>query len=106
MTIYISTGGFNTSKAEDISSNFLNIGIDTIELSGTSYHPNIIENLSNLKDKINFQIHNYFPPHKDPFVLNIASEDEEISKLTLDHINYALESCQKLNSNYKQNFCL
>ena len=61
MTIYISTGGFNTSKAEDISSNFLNIGIDTIELSGTSYHPNIIENLSNLKDKINFQIHNYFP---------------------------------------------
>ena len=43
MTIYISTGGFNTSKAEDISSNFLNIGIDTIELSGTSYHPNIIE---------------------------------------------------------------
>ena len=100
MTIYISTGGFNTSKAEDISSNFLNIGIDTIELSGTSYHPNIIENLSNLKDKINFQIHNYFPPHKDPFVLNIASEDEEISKLTLDHINYALESCQKLNSKF------
>ena len=87
----------------------LNIGIDTIELSGTSYHPNIIENLSNLKDKINFQIHNYFPPHKDPFVLNIASEDEEISKLTLDHINYALESCQKLNSNYfpskKSKYC-
>jgi sugar phosphate isomerase/epimerase len=100
MTIYISTGGFNTSKVEDISSNFLNIGIDNIELSGTIYHPNIIENLRNLKDKINFQIHNYFPPHKVPFVMNIASEDKEISKLTLDHINYALESCQKLNSKY------
>ena len=60
----------------------------------------LLNNLSNLKDKIDFQIHNYFPPHKDPFVINVASEDKEISKLTLDHIDYALESCQMLNSKF------
>lgn len=100
MTIYISTGGFKTSKADEVAINFLKNGINTIELSGTCYHPNLLNNLSNLKDKIDFQIHNYFPPHKVPFVLNIASEDKEISKLTLDHIDYALESCQKLNSKF------
>ena len=100
MTIYISTGGFKTSKADEVAANYLKNGINTIELSGTSYYPNLLNNLSNLKDKIDFQIHNYFPPRKVPFVLNVASEDKEISKLTLDHIDYALESCQRLNSKF------
>tara|TARA_B110001450_G_scaffold255495_2_gene283218 strand:- start:7177 stop:7584 length:408 start_codon:yes stop_codon:yes gene_type:complete len=100
MTIYISTGGYRTTKAEEISTNLMKEGINSIELSGTLYHDEIISNLSKLKDKINFQIHNYFPPPKKPFVLNLASEDDEISKMTIEHIEHAIGCCQKLNSKF------
>lgn len=100
MTVYISTGGYKNSKAEEISKNLMKEGINAIELSGTMYHPEIIFNLSLLKKKINFQIHNYFPPPKIPFVLNLASEDSEVSKMTIEHMEHAIECCQKLNSKF------
>ena len=100
MTIYISTGGYRTTKAEEISTSLMQEGINSIELSGTLYHDEIISNLCKLKDKINFQIHNYFPPPKKPFVLNLASEDVEISKMTIEHIEHAIGCCQKLNSKF------
>jgi len=100
MTIYVSTGGYKNLKAEEISKNFLKEGMNSIELSGTVYHPEIISNLSLLKKKINFQIHNYFPPPKKAFVLNLASEDSLISKMTIQHIENAIECCQELNSRY------
>ena len=100
MTIYISTGGYPNLKAEDVSKSFIEEGIFSIELSGTTYHSDIISNLSKLKEKVNFQIHNYFPPPKKPFVLNLASEDSEISKMTLSHLYHAIECCKKLNSNF------
>jgi len=100
MTIYISTGGYKNLTAANVSKIFIENGINSIELSGTKYSFDTIESLTDLKDKINFKIHNYFPPPKNPFVLNLASEDKIISKLTLDHIFHALECCKKLNSNY------
>ena len=59
-----------------------------------------MENLSKLEKKAKFQIHNYFPPPKIPFVLNLASQNNEISNLTLDHIDYVLECCLKLKATY------
>ena len=100
MAIYISTGGYKDLTAEKICEDFLKEGINSIELSGTKYVEGTIEKLSSLKKKINFQIHNYFPPPKTPFVLNLASEDEKISELTLNHIFYALECCNKLNAKF------
>lgn len=100
MTVYVSTGGYRDSKAEEISKSLMEEGIDSIELSGTMYHPEIISNLALLKKKINFQIHNYFPPPKIPFVLNLASEDSEVSKMTIEHMEHAIECCQKLNSKF------
>ena len=99
MAIYISTGGYKNLTADIISKKFLKNKIYDIELSGTRYSKNIINNLRNLK-KINFLIHNYFPPPKKSFVLNLASENHEIYKMTVDHINYAIECCDKLNSKY------
>ena len=39
MTVYVSTGGYRDSKAEEISKSLMEEGIDSIELSGTMYHP-------------------------------------------------------------------
>ena len=46
-----------------------NHGINNIELSGGCYDADQLTNLKKFKNKINFQIHNYFPPPAEPFVL-------------------------------------
>jgi len=100
MTIYISTGGYADLSADKSSLKLIEAGINSIELSGGIYSTNVIENLSKLEKKAKFQIHNYFPPPKIPFVLNLASQNREISNLTLDHIDYVLECCLKLGATY------
>lgn len=42
--------------------------------------------------------HNYFPPPKDPFVLNLASANEEIRRRSIEHCKRSLELAQKSNS--------
>ena len=100
MEIYLSTGGYKNLTTGEVVKEFIFNGIKSIELSGTKYSPNNIANLSRLKKKVKFQIHNYFPPPKRPFVLNLASMNDEIYRKSLRHIFKALESCAKLNSNY------
>ena len=100
MTVYISTGGFSKVSADEISRKLIEEGIDTIELSGGIHSANVIKNLNKLKNKAKFQIHNYFPPPKIPFVLNLASEDKEIYELSLNHIYHALDCCLELNAKY------
>ncbi len=100
MAIYISTGGYKDLSAEKICEDLFKAGVTSIELSGTKYVEGIIEKLGLLKKKINFQIHNYFPPPKVPFVLNLASENEKIAELTLNHIFHALECCRKLDAKF------
>ena len=100
MTIYISTGGYSDLSGDISSENLVKNGINSIELSGGIYSTNVIDNLYELKEKANFQIHNYFPPPKIPFVLNLASQDTAISNLSLEHTYHALDCCMKLNAEY------
>lgn len=100
MSIYYSTGGYKNSNVEEVVNNLIDNGILQIELSGTNYVEDNIEKLSKLKKKVKFQIHNYFPPPKIPFVLNLASLDNEIYSRTIEHIYQALESCDALDANY------
>ncbi len=89
MTVYISTGGYSNSTAYKASKMLIESGINSIELSGGVSSEDNIEKLIELKEKAKFQIHNYFPPPKIPFVLNLGSADEEISKLSMNHIENA-----------------
>ena len=100
MEIYISTGGFRSETASEVVAKFIQNGIKNIELSGTKYASENIAEISKLKDKVKLQIHNYFPPPKLPFVLNLASSDDKIYKKSFEHINNALETCAKLNCKY------
>ena len=100
MTVYISTGGYSNLSADVAAEKLIESGINSIELSGGNYSVDTIDKLCDLKEKANFQIHNYFPPPKIPFVLNLASQDKEISDLSLKQIENSLECCVKLNSNF------
>ena len=100
MPIYISTGNYSKLPADKTSEKLIASGIDAIELSGGSYSSNTIENLCKLKKKASFQIHNYFPPPKIPFVFNLASQDKEVLKLSLNHAYHAIDCCLKLGAKY------
>ncbi len=45
------------------------------------------------KQEINFTLHNYFPPPEKSFVLNIASDNEEVLRSSKKLIEGALELC-------------
>jgi sugar phosphate isomerase/epimerase len=94
--IFISTGGYKSSVASNTAEQFLKGGIKSIELSGGTYSDNLKKDLLKLKKKIFFQVHNYFPPAELPFVFNLASTDEEISKKSYDHAINAINWAQEL----------
>jgi len=99
MTIYISTGGYKKKSADQTAEVFINNNIKEIELSGGVHDPNLINNLTKYLDSgVKFQIHNYFPPPRKPFIINLASTDEDIRRLSLNHIFTAIKCCEKLNA--------
>jgi len=80
---------------EELASNaFYNI-----ELSGgTRYYEGYENDLVLLKEKYDLQylLHNYFPPPKDDFVINLASSDNTIYQQSLDQLKRALELSHRL----------
>ena len=100
MPIYFSTGGYKNQDTFKVVKDLVSKGVNSIELSGTSYAPDNIEKLMEFLPTAKFQIHNYFPPPKIPFVINLASMNEEIYQKSIDHIFNAIENCKKINSTY------
>lgn len=100
--IYISSScvKFNTiaESVEFLAKN----GIKHIELSGgTTYYPDLENDLLELKDKykLSYQVHNYFPPPQEHFVLNLASLNTEINNTALNHCKKAIALAQNLGAN-------
>lgn len=100
MKVRVSTGGFSKFPADEVSSLFQSCGIDSIELSGGTYHSHLIGNLIKLKNQIDFEVHNYFPPPAQPFVFNLASMSKEIADKSISHVVDALKYCQCLGSDF------
>ena len=75
-------------------------GFTNIELSGgTQRNIKSVDNLNDLKEKynLNYRCHNYFPPPVSHFVMNIATDSNEIFKNTLSVINEAIKLSEILN---------
>lgn len=96
--IYISTGGFRQQTGDAVADELLLAGIDAVELSGGAHSETLLEDLQCLKSKLRFQIHNYFPPPADPFVLNLGSLDAQIGKRSVSHVEQALRWCVALGA--------
>ena len=97
--ISFSTSCINSEDIECSLKALIDAGIRHIELNdGQNYIPNIDDMLTRLKDEynLNFLIHNYFPPSKDKFVLNLASQDKVILQRTIDHCKKALQLAHEL----------
>ena len=77
----------------------VNVGYRNIELTGnTKYYPDLEKDLLNLKKKHNldFLVHNYFPPKRKEFIINLGSGNPEILKDSLDFVEASIELSRRL----------
>lgn len=96
--IYVSTGGFREKTADEVSAELLSAGVKNVELSGGRYSATLLQDLETLTPNANFQVHNYFPPPEDPFVLNLGSLDTLVGDRSVAHVEQALTWCQALGA--------
>ena len=96
--IYVSTGGFSNKTAYESACDLFDANIFCCELSGGLYDKNFENSLIKLESKSKIQIHNYFPPPEKPFVMNLASNDQNIVKRTITHIKKAIELSSALKT--------
>ncbi|MCX6235968.1 MAG: xylose isomerase [Bacteroidia bacterium] len=100
--IYISTSAFNFKFISESIIVLAENGYINIELSGgTKYYENMLNDLIFLREKynLNYLIHNYFPPPKKPFVINLASLNDEVYKKSLEQLINSINMSKKLSLN-------
>ena len=91
--IYVSTSSVKTPKIGKAIELLAKSGFRNIELSGgTDYYEGFDADIFMLKDKysLNYILHNYFPPPKEHFVLNLASLNDELYKKSIDNLTKAI----------------
>ena len=96
--IYISTGGFNKKSVIEVIQLLSRNNIKAFELSGGIFTDNLESKLKILSNKFQFTVHNYFPPPKKPFVLNLASLNENIYQESVNHIKESIKLASFIKS--------
>ena len=99
--IYVSSSCVKKTSISAAVEELARNGFTAIELSGgTHYYDNYLDDLLRLKKEYNlsYLIHNYFPPPRKAFVLNLASLDDTIFRQSFEHCKRAIETCRLLGS--------
>lgn len=98
MTIFISSYCIKNRNTKEACRMLYNNNIKNIELSSGTYQRGIKRFLFENKNKYKFQIHNYFPVPKKPFVFNLASKNKIIQKKSLLLAFEAINLANKIKS--------
>ena len=96
--IFISTGGFNQKKGTQAYKYLREKGFKNIEFSGGKFIKNFNKKIKDYKN--NSQIHNYFPPPKKPFVLNLSSKNKVISSKSINLVKKNIINSKKIGSKF------
>ena len=97
--IFVSSSGIKIKDVEKNIKFLVKNGIKDIELSGGCvFSKNLSKKLIDLKNKHNleFIIHNYFPPPKKNFVLNLASCNTDHYNKTISFYKKTISLCKKI----------
>lgn len=99
-SLYVSSGAFKTKSVQRVVGWALDWELDRIELgSGTDWAPDVLRPvLETAGRRIHYLVHNYFPPHERPFLLNLAAADEVNLGESLEHCRYAIDLSAELNA--------
>jgi sugar phosphate isomerase/epimerase len=99
--IYVSSSCSNEKKIGDAIRELAVNGFTNIELSGgTEYYESYEDDIFELKEKynLNYLVHNYFPPPKENFVLNLASLDDVIFEKSIGQLRKAIRLARLFDS--------
>ncbi len=99
--IFVSSACMRGRSLEEIVGKLAGAGFKHIELSGgMRYRSDIKEAVIALKEKwgLKFLLHNYFPPPKKDFVLNLASQDPIIMAQSEQLIKSAMDLSKVVGS--------
>jgi sugar phosphate isomerase/epimerase len=100
--IFISSAYSSEKKIRHSIEELSSHGFNNIELTGgTRYYRDIKNDLFELKKShdLNFLIHNYFPPPREDFVLNLASLNESISRKSIEQCKKSIDLSRILDAN-------
>lgn len=98
--IYVSTGGLKNLGFDDAIKELSQAGIVAFELSGGVFLPDVSSRLKELQNKYSLALHNYFPPHEKPFVLNLASFRDDIVQDSICHIRNAIDLSSSIGAKF------
>ena len=99
--IYVSSSCSKQKKIGAAIRELAEHGFQNIELSGgTEYYKDYEDDIFDLKNKynLNFLVHNYFPPPKEDFVLNLASLDDTIFERSIAQLRKAIRLARLLGT--------
>ncbi len=99
--VYISTGYYKNISPKKTLKFLLEKKINDIEFSGGL--PMSVKEEKKFFDSLsgqNIKLHNYFPPPKKKFVINLASKDKNILKKSIHHVKKSIIYSNKINSKY------
>jgi sugar phosphate isomerase/epimerase len=100
MEIYLSSGAFCSRSLPDIVQFSLDNGLAHIELSsGVRYEPDMLAPVrASSGQPIRYLVHNYFPTPAEPFVLNLASADDQVLQRSCDLCKTAIALAAELGA--------
>lgn len=97
--VYVSSACTKITCIAEIIRLYAENKIQNIELSGgTEYYDGIESDLQNLRKsyQLNYVCHAYFPPPQNPFVVNLASCNDQIYRNSINHYVHCIEMLKHL----------
>jgi len=91
--IYVSSGAFQSKLIGEILDSCIRSNIRNLELSsGVDFETGIVDKVRFFHGKpLTFLVHNYFPPHVNSFVLNLAAMDRTIIDRSVAHCRFSID---------------
>lgn len=99
--IYVSSACVRNGKIGESVQQLAELGYTHIELSGgTQPYAELEDDLLQLQKEysLHYLCHNYFPPPPVSFVVNLASLDDQIYEMSLEHLQRAIRLSEKLGA--------
>lgn len=96
--IFISSASLKEKNLNNLLKIFKKNKLYNIELSGgTKFNQKIFSTLKRHSKEMNFGVHNYFPPPKRDFIINLGSLNEKNRIQSVNLCKKAIQICKKLN---------
>ncbi len=97
MPVYVSTSCLaNGSDIFHVLETYAKAGLRNIELGSVHKYVSDLSPAKFLRYNLNLIVHHYFPPPREPLIVNLASQDIVISERSKEQIKRSIDFCHSL----------